>query len=77
MKPDEQQLLIRMLRDRPGLGAAPTCTATELAAKLSMNEKRAEYLLGKWTDKGWWDYGVSLRTGWLTEKGLEEARKQA
>lgn len=26
-------------------------------------------VLTKWTEKGWWDYGVSLRTGWITDKG--------
>lgn len=22
-----------------------------------------------WEEKDWWEYGVSLRAGWLTEKG--------
>lgn len=26
-------------------------------------------VLEKWTDRGWWDYGVSVRTGWLTDAG--------
>jgi hypothetical protein len=30
--------------------------------------KRGYYLLEKWDDKGWWEYGVSLRTGWFTSK---------
>ena len=27
--------------------------------------KRAWYLLSKWADKGWYDYGVSLDLGWM------------
>lgn len=40
--------------------------ATDYAAVLSIPEKRAYYLLDKWTNNGWWDYGVSLRSGWFT-----------
>lgn len=29
-------------------------------------------ILDKWSDWGWWDYGVSIRGGWLTEVGREE-----
>lgn len=28
-------------------------------------KKRACYILQKWVDKGWYDYGVSLDLGWL------------
>lgn len=31
---------------------------------------RGLYILEKWDRKGWWDYGVSLRAGWLTDAGL-------
>ena len=34
--------------------------------------KREVYILDKWSGKGWWDYGVTLRSGWLTEKGINE-----
>ncbi len=27
--------------------------------------------LEKWTNKGFWEYGVSVRSGWLTREGLE------
>ena len=30
---------------------------------------RAGYVINKWVKKGWWEYRVSLFTGWLTEKG--------
>lgn len=35
--------------------------------RLLMPEKRFYYILGKWADRGWWEYGVSLRGGWFTE----------
>lgn len=34
-----------------------------------IHHKRAWYLLEKWTDKGWYEFGVTLDLGWLTEKG--------
>jgi len=39
-----------------------------------MHYKRAWYLLQKWSDKGWYDYGVTLDLGWLTDKGKEAAK---
>lgn len=38
-----------------------------------IHHKRAWYLLEKWTGKGWYDYGVCLDLGWITEKGNEIA----
>lgn len=29
------------------------------------------YYLSKWCNRNWWDYGVSLRGGWLTEDGVK------
>jgi hypothetical protein len=28
-------------------------------------------VLDRWAARGWWDYGVSIRGGWLTESGRE------
>jgi len=36
-----------------------------------MPYKRAWYLLEKWSKKGWYDYGVTLDLGWMTEKGMK------
>ena len=36
----------------------------------SIHYKRAWYLLEKWSQKGWYDYGVSLDLGWITPEGL-------
>jgi hypothetical protein len=35
-----------------------------------IHHKRAWYLLQKWSDKGWYDYGVALDLGWVTEEGM-------
>jgi len=43
--------------------------------KFSMNYKRAEYLLTKWSTKGWYEYGVAIDLGWLTDDGKKEAKK--
>ncbi len=42
--------------------------------RLGVNHKRACYLLGKWAAKGWYNYGVTVDLGWLTEEGLAQAR---
>lgn len=34
--------------------------------------KRQYGLLDKWSRKGFWDYGVSSRGGWLTENGKDK-----
>jgi len=36
--------------------------------------KRVLYILEKWTDKGWYEYGCSLIYGWLTAKGNDVAK---
>lgn len=35
---------------------------------------RVLYILEKWSGKGWWEYGVSLRCGWMTQDGKAAAR---
>lgn len=34
--------------------------------------KRQYGLLAKWVSKGWWEFGVSTRGGWLTEVGRKK-----
>ena len=77
MKPDEVLLMTELARMQ-----LPDCVrpnkyafATDVGALLDIHPKRTNYLLLKWTDMGWWDYGVSARTGWLTAKGLEKANE--
>ncbi|MEJ1517871.1 hypothetical protein R3O67_32385 [Bacillus cereus] len=40
----------------------------ELINRIPINHKRAEYILKKWCEKGWYEYGTSLDNGWLVEK---------
>ena len=35
-----------------------------------MHHKRAWEILSKWTRKDWYEYGVTLDLGWMTEKGM-------
>ena len=37
------------------------------------NAKQNLYYLEKWTKKDWYDYGVSINTGWLTGLGKQKA----
>lgn len=79
MKPDEKELLLKLAEiqlhpSNAGIRPEPYALATDLAKTFGMHEKRAHYLLLKWADRGWWEYGVSARTGWLTEKGLDAAK---
>jgi len=46
--------------------------ADVVADRLGIEWNRAEYLLEKWTRAGWWEWGVSLRSGWLTDEAPQE-----
>lgn len=35
------------------------------------DDKQLMYYLEKWDLKGWWESGVSTRTGWFTPEGIE------
>lgn len=67
-RPDEIALY-GLLRERHGGPYNPRQQefATHIAAGIGIYEKRATYLLDKWTGRGWWDYGVTLRSGWFTD----------
>lgn len=47
------------------MGEKEKVTPREIIKKMPINEKRAHYLLQKWSDKGLYDYGVSLDLGWI------------
>jgi len=78
MKDDEWELLVEIAK-------VPKTKRTEfgwlsveefprdVAKRLGMNENRAWYILEKWANKGWLEYGVSPFYGWLTDKGKEVA----
>lgn len=37
----------------------------------NIHHKRCWYLLNKWVNKGFYEYGVTLDLGWLTDKGVK------
>lgn len=80
MKPDEKKfakaILTATIYNHQGMEFAKTFYVGELIKTIGLNEKRAAYILLKWSDKGWYDYGVAVFAGWLTEKGMDELKKE-
>ena len=72
IKADEVLFLKTLASERPRQTKGPF--ATDIGVRLGIPVKRAEYLLKKWSRRGWWNCGVSLRSGWLEAPGLEVAR---
>ncbi|MFW5988576.1 MAG: hypothetical protein ACOCQA_03995 [bacterium] len=69
VKLDEKEFAINIL-------LAFNCVSVrDIIAHSPINKKRAYYLLEKWSNKGYYDYGVSIDLGWLTEKGIEKFKK--
>lgn len=74
MKPDEVWFLLELAKRRPRqLANGPY--ATDISTELGIHPKRALYILRKWEGKGWWESGVSERSGFLTDKGKEMVRR--
>lgn len=69
---DDEKLLYNLIRECHRRGhTSVKAMADSYFEFIGMNYKRGYYLLRKWSDKGWWDYGVSLRTGWFTQEAPE------
>ena len=62
IKPDEIEMMRHVLASPSGHYYADSADVPALTS-------REAYVLGKWADRGWWEYGVSLRGGWLTADG--------
>ena len=58
---DDERLLLSTLQ------ALNQPYVRDVVRKLDINEKRAAYICQKWADKGWYDYGVNVLAGWLTD----------
>lgn len=65
IKEDEEEFIGAIL-----LGVRPY----EAEEALGMHPKRSEYILAKWSERGWWDWGVAIMTGWITEEGWRAIR---
>jgi hypothetical protein len=75
MKPDARKLMkeLASIQDKDRCRPFEKAFATAVAIELGIDDARAMRLLEKWEGKGWWEPGFTLRTGWLTEKGLKKA----
>lgn len=81
MKPEfERALAAEMLKKGAYNAISHTPTVRDLIAKLGQelgfNEKQAIATIRKWEDRGWYDYGVSELTGFLTPEGVEHFTKE-
>lgn len=70
-KSDEIRLY-NLLRQRPGEHEKPLGLADDYFEAAQIHPGRGYYVLEKWADKGWWDYGVSLRGGWFTPQAPDK-----
>lgn len=66
MKQDERDLLREALKSA-GQGNKPTVFVDALGASIGIPSKRVHFILAKWCDKGWWNYGVTARSGWFDD----------
>ena len=64
MKPDEKALLKAFSNSKDDYPRI-----RDIAIELGMPEKRLYYIVCKWADKGFYDWGTWSDLGWLTEEG--------
>lgn len=67
MNENESKLLAMLLART---GKKPYVNVTGFDEETDIAPKQWYYYLTKWSDKGWFDYGVSARTGWFTPEGI-------
>lgn len=71
VRDDEKRFLV-MIADKPDGVSVRNLIQSE---DFPIHHKRAWYLLEKWSDRGWYDYGVNLELGWLWDEGKAQAEK--
>jgi hypothetical protein len=64
MKPDKLKLAAILLKTPPY-----TPPKISLLKSSSISRNRLESILHKWYDNGWYDYGLNIQCGWLTNDG--------
>lgn len=68
---DDEKLFLQILQEQTRKSPPNTLPdVLTIVTALSLNEKRAAYILRKWCKKNWYDYGVNVMFGWLTKQGL-------
>lgn len=71
MKPDELQFLkLMQQKGKCPLLRKHGLMPRELLPESGLPAKRMWYLLDKWADKDWYEYGTTLDLGWMTPKGM-------
>lgn len=71
IKPDEQDFILSILVNKGRLlKDAFDPNTTDLFHDDDDLTKREYAILKKWAKRGHWDFGVSIRTGWMTESGI-------
>lgn len=76
-KADEIALYATLRERAPGSGVdgqPGLYFVKDAALFLGIPEKRMFGLLLKWSGRGWWDYGVTARSGWFTPEAPEAIR---
>lgn len=74
MKKPDEIALFALMRASPGVLVDAGFPCEVAGDALGIPRKRVYSLLDKWADCGWWDYGVSLRSGWFTKDAPAELR---
>lgn len=72
MNADLEQYLWERIRrlDKPGGHLPRTVIAEMVREKRIQSPKQAWRTLEKWSDRGWYDYGVTLDLGWRERETL-------
>lgn len=73
MKLDEKLLLVTIYANSKNATLTPEIRRVTAALGIPVN--RAEHLLQKWSEKDWFNYGVSVWGGWLEDEGKAAAKK--
>lgn len=70
---DEERRLFEALRDREIAGRNHQLDSTfDISEELGIPNDRALQYVRKWTDRGWYTYGLNELFGRLTAAGLEQ-----
>jgi hypothetical protein len=77
MKSDELELLLKLYEASLNAYCEPKqmIFPCDIIKQINMNTKRAFFILNKWVDNNWLEYGTSVFYGWLTSNGINEAIK--
>lgn len=73
MKDKEQDFLNRMLER---VNHKPCVNITGFDDSEPLDANQWYYYLTKWAKKGWFEYGVSARTGWFTPEFIEQYKSK-